>query len=286
MLAYFRRLAQEHRRLVWVGVWAGAFMVGAACLYIAYSCQACLVGEMDKIHPTRIPTGCAEFKGPGLSEENRRNLPDGREEVFDHIAVRKSLSLQDTYFVAYATTVKEVFESLGPEGRFSAQKWTMVSTKENKQGGVFPPRSATEEEWNRAKPMKRAVAAWDWPHRFEADQMGFRFHGKEFPKTRDYLLSGAPVISAGERWVTVVSGSGWFPRGGESLSPDFALEMVYHPARHFSVTTYDATSAQLVRDIRGWGCYGVFNVRDRTTWFDDELLFVPAEGDLELVCRY
>jgi hypothetical protein len=61
------------------------------------------------------------------------------------------------------------------------------------------------------------------------------------------------VISAGERWVTVSSGSGWFLRGGEGASPDFALELVYHPARYFAVTTYELWfNASLKVDYRGW----------------------------------
>jgi hypothetical protein len=280
MLTYFRQSARKHGRLVWVGLWAGVFVIGAACLYIAYSCQACLEGETDTLRLTRIPTGCAEFRQPDLSEENRRDLPDGREEVFDHLAVRKSLSLQDTYFVAYATTIKQVYESLGSSS--SPQE-----PRPRKNGPASPHENGRLCRLRRTSTaMKRAVASWDWPHRFEADEAGFHFHGKTFAKSRDYLLSGAPVISAGERRLTVLSGSGWFPRGGEVLSPDFTLEMIYHPARYFSVTTYDATSAQSVREIEGWGCYGVFSVRDTTTWFDDELLFVPAGEDRDLVCRY
>ena len=151
---------------------------------------------------------------------------------------------------------------------------------------VFGRDGVTEEDWTRAVRMKMAYAAWDWPHRFESDSQGIRFHGKVFPRTSDYLLSGAPVISAGERWVTLLSGSGWFPRGGDFLSPDFLLEQIYHPARHFSVATYDAKSAELVREIHGWGCYGLFGIRDGTRWYGDELLFVPSEGPSQIVCRY
>jgi hypothetical protein len=144
--------------------------------------------------------------------------------------------------------------------------------------------AVTDADWERAKPMKSVGAAWDWPPRFVVDDQGIRFHGKIFPKTRAYLF--VPLISTGERWVTLVSGSGWFPRGGEVLSPDFMLEQIYHPARYFSVATYDANSAELVREVHGWACYGLFAIRDGTRWFDDELLFIPSERESDLVCRY
>jgi len=203
------------------------------------------------------------------------------------MAVRRSTSVQNGYYVAAATTISERFAKYKGvrEGHYSARKWMFVLAKENAGTRIAGGDGVTEEDWARAIPMKLAGAASDWPRRFEEDNQGIRFHGKMFSRTRAYLL-GAPVISAGERWVTVLSASGWFPRGGEVLSPDFALEQIYHPARYFSVATYDANSAKLVREIHGWGCYGLFTIRDATTWYGDELLFVPSEGSRELVCRF
>jgi hypothetical protein len=220
--------------------------------------------------------------------EGTRELPNGMEEKYDQLAIRKSRSDRDAYYVALASSITERFEEWkgSSEGHYAIRKWKFVLAKQNSKSSISCVETVTGEDWTRATPMKLAGAAWDWPHRFEADAQGIRFHGKAFPKTSDYLLSGAPVISAGERWVTVLSGSGWFPRGGAALSPDFALELIYHPARHFSVATYDANSAELVREMHGWGCYGLFGIRDGTSWYGDELLVVPSGDGSEFVCRY
>ncbi len=287
-----KRLRQSVRKHRWQ--WLAAMsLLGAFFLYIAFSCEACIIGELDTIRPNRLPRGCAEvrmspFDGDPALFEGTRELPDGMEEKYDHLAVRKSQSVRDAYYVASASTVSKRFEEYKgkSESHYSARKWMFVLAAQDARSRVSSRDGVTEEDWARAVPMKMAPAAWDWPQRFEANRQGIRFHGRVFPRTRDYLLNGAPLISTGERWITVLSGSGWFPRGGEVLSPDFLLEQIYHPARHFSVATYDANSAELVREIHGWGCYGLFDIRDGTTWYDDELLFVPSEGPREMVCRF